>query len=79
MDYDHFIVYDDANDAPYPEQPHQLYFLNILHLLPSIPPPILDIDIKVCLRYYYHPATACYLRPRKLLLSGVSYITRTMA
>ena len=60
MDYDHFIVYDGANDAPLPEQPHQLYFLNILHLLPSVPPPILDIEIKVCLRYYYHPATACY-------------------
>ncbi|KJA26570.1 hypothetical protein HYPSUDRAFT_278812 [Hypholoma sublateritium FD-334 SS-4] len=59
MEYDQYIVSDPTNDEVIPEMPHQLYFLNMLHLLPSDPPPVLDFEIKVCLLYYHYPATVC--------------------
>lgn len=59
MEYDQYIVYDYTNDEITPEKPHQLYFLSMLHLLPSVPLPVLDIEIKVCIQYYHYPETAC--------------------
>ena len=59
MDYDQYIVYDYTKDEITPERPHQPYFLSMLHLLPSVPPPVLDIEIKVRFRYYHYPAAVC--------------------
>ncbi|KJA26581.1 hypothetical protein HYPSUDRAFT_63834 [Hypholoma sublateritium FD-334 SS-4] len=45
----------ESTKTPTLGQPFQPFFLGMLHLLPSVPPPEIDLKIQVSLKYYYLP------------------------
>lgn len=60
-EYDQWYIdcHTEHTRPPVIDESFQPFFLGMLHLLPSVPPPVIDLKIQVSHKYYNLPDAIC--------------------